>query len=79
DSGEQDPEVYAEMARRHPGRVLAIVIRDVGAVEPAVADARYAAAWDGLEDVALYRFAGEVPDALRAALLALVTADEPIP
>jgi phosphatidate phosphatase APP1 len=30
DSGEQDPEIYREVVRRHPGRVLAIYIRDVG-------------------------------------------------
>lgn len=29
DSGEQDPEVYAGIARDHPGRVLGIVIRDL--------------------------------------------------
>jgi phosphatidate phosphatase APP1 len=30
DSGEQDPEIYAEVVRRHPGRVLAVYIRKVG-------------------------------------------------
>ena len=29
DSGEQDPEIYREVVREHPGRVLAIYIRDV--------------------------------------------------
>jgi hypothetical protein len=29
DSGEQDPELYAALARAHPGRVLLIAIRDV--------------------------------------------------
>lgn len=29
DSGEQDPEIYAEVARRYPKRILAIYIRDV--------------------------------------------------
>ncbi|WP_424949378.1 App1 family protein [Deinococcus sp.] len=29
DSGERDPEIYAEVARRFPGRVLGIYIRDV--------------------------------------------------
>ena len=29
DSGEQDPEIYTELAERHPGRVLAIYIRTV--------------------------------------------------
>ena len=31
DSGQHDPEIYREMARRHPGRVPAIYIRDVTA------------------------------------------------
>jgi phosphatidate phosphatase APP1 len=29
DSGQQDPEIYQEIADRHPGRILAIYIRDV--------------------------------------------------
>lgn len=29
DSGEQDPAIYAEVVQRHPGRVLAVYIRDV--------------------------------------------------
>jgi phosphatidate phosphatase APP1 len=29
DSGEKDPEVYAEVVRSHPGRVLAVYIREV--------------------------------------------------
>lgn len=29
DSGEKDPEIYAEVARAHPGRILAIYIREV--------------------------------------------------
>ena len=29
DSGEHDPEIYAEVAKRYPGRVLSIYIRDV--------------------------------------------------
>ncbi|AWN24635.1 phosphatase [Deinococcus irradiatisoli] len=29
DSGEQDPEIYAEVVRRYPGRVLAVYIRKV--------------------------------------------------
>ena len=30
DSGEQDPEIYREVVRLYPGRILAIYIRDVG-------------------------------------------------
>ena len=29
DSGEHDPQIYAEVVQRHPGRVLAVYIRDV--------------------------------------------------
>ena len=29
DSGQHDPEIYAEVARAHPGRVLAVYIREV--------------------------------------------------
>lgn len=31
DSGQQDPEIYAEIVRRHPRRVLAVYVRDVSA------------------------------------------------
>ena len=29
DSGERDPEIYADMVRAHPGRILAVYIREV--------------------------------------------------
>ncbi len=29
DSGEKDPEIYAEIVRTHPGRILAVYIREV--------------------------------------------------
>ena len=29
DSGEQDPEIYADIVRAHPGRILAVYIREV--------------------------------------------------
>ncbi len=29
DSGQRDPEIYAEVVRRHPGRILAIYIRNI--------------------------------------------------
>lgn len=34
DSGERDPEIYAEMVRSHPGRVLAIYVREAGWPHP---------------------------------------------
>jgi phosphatidate phosphatase APP1 len=40
DSGQQDPEIYREVVRRYPGRVLAIYIRDVS---PDERDAQIAA------------------------------------
>jgi phosphatidate phosphatase APP1 len=30
DSGERDPEIYLEAAARHPGRIVAVYIRDLG-------------------------------------------------
>lgn len=35
DSGERDPDIYLETARRFPGRVLAIYIRDLGSARKA--------------------------------------------
>lgn len=34
DSGERDPEIYAELVRRRPGRVLAVYLRDVRGPHP---------------------------------------------
>lgn len=34
DSGERDPEIYARLAREHPGRVLRIYIREADVVGP---------------------------------------------
>ncbi|MFO7546113.1 MAG: phosphatase domain-containing protein [Trueperaceae bacterium] len=33
DSGQEDPEIYAELAKRHPERIALALIRDVGANE----------------------------------------------
>lgn len=35
DSGQQDPEIYAEFSAEHPGRVAAVYIRRAGAAGPA--------------------------------------------
>jgi hypothetical protein len=43
DSGEQDPEIYGELARRHPKQVARILIRHVGVREGSMA--RYEAAF----------------------------------
>jgi phosphatidate phosphatase APP1 len=34
DSGQEDPEIYAELAKRHPERIALAIIRDVGADAP---------------------------------------------
>lgn len=47
DSGEADPEIYAEVARTHPNRVQGIVIRDV--TGEARETARYRNAFNGLD------------------------------
>lgn len=47
DSGESDPEIYAEAARRHPGRIVQIAIRDVSGEDRRAE--RYAAAFEGLD------------------------------
>jgi phosphatidate phosphatase APP1 len=42
DSGEQDPEIYGELAREHRGRIVAVIIRNVtgeGADAPRYAQA----------------------------------------
>jgi phosphatidate phosphatase APP1 len=44
DSGQKDPEVFGDLARRYPGQVRRIFIRDVGHSTPA----RYRAAFAGL-------------------------------
>jgi len=46
DSGEQDPEIYGELARAHPDRIVAILIRDA-AGEPADSP-RFAEAMRGI-------------------------------
>ena len=33
DSGEKDPEIYAQMRREFPGRIAAIYIRNAGNIE----------------------------------------------
>lgn len=51
DSGEQDPEIYSEVVRKYPGRVLAIYIRDVagGRRDEGVRKLRIALAGTGVD------------------------------
>lgn len=46
DSGEADPEIYAEVARRHPQQVIAIAIRNVS--DETVEAARYVQTYKGI-------------------------------
>lgn len=60
DSSQVDPEVYGELARRHPGRIERIVIRDPAhgdARAEAAAKERYAAAFAGLDRATCIVFA----------------------
>lgn len=56
DSGQRDPEIYVDVVRRHPGRVLAIYIRNIEK-EP-------------LRNRAIERLAGEITEAGSTLLLA---------
>ncbi len=46
DSGEQDPEIYGALARRHPGQIVRILIRDVDGSTKA--HPRFQAAFQGI-------------------------------
>ncbi len=64
DSGEQDPEIYATLARRHPQRISRIFIRDVtGEARDAE---RYRKAFDGIaaEKWQVFKDAAELPEQL---------------
>ena len=69
DSGEQDPEVYGEIARRYPERVRAIVIRDVAVPGAPTRAERAAAAFADVEAERIFWFTDTVPDALAGQLL----------
>jgi hypothetical protein len=60
DSGEHDPEIYGELARKHPGQVVRILIRDVTGDK--AEGERYRAAFQGLarEKWAIFRHPAEV-------------------
>ncbi len=64
DSGEADPEAYADLYRRHPEQVLHIFIRDVSAESPAAA--RYRTTFDGVpaERWTVFRDASTLPKRL---------------
>lgn len=64
DTGEQDPEIYGEVARRHAGRVQQIFIRNVSG--ESAAGSRMAAAFKEVpaEKWRLFEHAGELPEKL---------------
>jgi phosphatidate phosphatase APP1 len=61
DTGEHDPEVYGETARRHPGRVQLIAVRNI--TNEALANARLTAAFQGVPsaNVRLFNDAAALP------------------
>jgi hypothetical protein len=65
DSGERDPEVYGELARRRPDQVVLVAIRNI--TDAALDDARMTAAFRGVppERLQLFRDAAELPSAVR--------------
>lgn len=60
DSGERDPEIYGELARRFPGRIVRIYIRDV--TDETAAAPRYAQAFRSVPRAAwrIFRVPGEI-------------------
>jgi phosphatidate phosphatase APP1 len=62
DTGERDPEIYAEMARRFPGQILRVFLRDVTG-EPGES-ARYRKLFGSLQGTAwtLFRDPAEISD-----------------
>ena len=70
DSGQRDPEIYAQVVRDHPGRVLAVYIREVR-LDPG--DGRVEAVTDGWdEDVPFVLVADSAAAAEHAAAIGLV-------
>lgn len=75
DSGELDPEVYGEIARKHPARVAFIAIRDVTGESRSAP--RYSKAFEGVpsERWQIFREPGELPE--RTAIQALAASLRP--
>ncbi len=70
DSGQRDPEIYAQIVRDHPGRVLAVYIREVR-LDPG--DGRVEAVTDGWdEDVPFVLVADSATAAEHAAGIGLI-------
>ena len=73
DSGQEDPEIYQEAVRRHPGRIRAVLVRDVtddardAAVDHVVRDVR-------MRGVPMYRVGSTAEAARIAAEIGLIPA-----
>lgn len=65
DSGEKDPEIYADFQRRYPARIERVFIRNVTNAKPD--DARFAKVFAGIEAARwqLFRTPDELPQMLR--------------
>lgn len=62
DSGEQDPEVYGEIARRYPDRVKAILIREVSVPGALPRDERAAVAFAGVDSERVHWFGDDADE-----------------
>lgn len=60
DTGEQDPEIYGDLARRHPGRIRTICLRKIQGSD--LSDARWKKAFAGIppENVQLFSQPSEI-------------------
>ncbi len=73
DSGEEDPEIYAKVARKHAGQVAGLFIRNV--TGEADDDPRFTAVREGLEDVRFELF--EEPESLSEAIREIRSGEHP--
>jgi phosphatidate phosphatase APP1 len=77
DSGQHDPEIYSRIVERHPGRVLAVFIRDVSRDPARIEDIERLAVAVSAAGSSLVLAADSVAMAEQAARLGLVPQDTP--
>jgi hypothetical protein len=65
DSGERDPEIYGQVARKHPEQVCSIYIRQLP--HSPLRDERLHRAFRGVRDWQIFSHAGELPESIVAA------------
>ena len=75
DSGQQDPEIYAQVVRENPGRIKAIYIRDVSAEDRRDEAVRELIQTTNSFDVPMLLVADTVEAAEHAAMLGLIDPD----